>query len=301
MLGPVLFLTFINDLPQSLTCECSIFADDSTAYTAGKDTQLTCRKLSLNLDYASDWASSWGMLFSAEKSEHLQIAPKTQNLDQSDGDVFMHGSYIPRVTTHKHLGVHINSRLSWQDHIDHVYTDCARKIGICAACNVNSGQELFGRSSSEQSDHGLNMPAPCGVGEIPASWSNCKNCSAAGTRLSYLNCNSDLTITHLVLFFKIKSNLAPPYLTELLPQLSSHCGYNFRKNLYPVPAVKKSSTLTSFFPRSIILWNSLPSDIQSSTSLPKFKAVLFLHLFETTYTQRENACTHQEISGTQAR
>ena len=59
VLGPVLFLTFINDLPQSLTCECSIFADDSTAYTAGKDTQLTCRKLSLNLDYASDWASSW--------------------------------------------------------------------------------------------------------------------------------------------------------------------------------------------------------------------------------------------------
>ena len=78
----------------------------------------------------------------------------------------------------------------------------------------------------------------------------------------------------LVLFFKIKSNLAPPYLTELLPQLSSHCGYNFRKNPYPVPAVKKSSTLTSFFPRSIILWNSLPSDIQSSTTLPKFKAVL---------------------------
>ena len=64
---------------------------------------------------------------SAEKSEHLQIAPKTQNLDQSDGDVFMHGSYIPRVTTHKHLGVHINSRLSWQDHIDHVYTDCAQE------------------------------------------------------------------------------------------------------------------------------------------------------------------------------
>ena len=70
------------------------------------------------------------------------------------------------------------------------------RLAFCAAYNVNSGQELFGRSSSEQSDHGLNMPAPCGVGEIPASWSNCKNCSAAGTRLSYLNCNSDLTITH---------------------------------------------------------------------------------------------------------
>ena len=100
VLGPVLFLTFINDsdLPQSLTCECSIFADDSTAYTAGKDTQLTCRKLSPNLDYASDWPRH-GACYS-KKSEHLQISPKTQNLDQSDGDVFMHGSYIPRVTRH---------------------------------------------------------------------------------------------------------------------------------------------------------------------------------------------------------
>ena len=60
----------------------------------------------------------------------------------------------------------------------------------------NPGQQLFGRSSSEQSDHGSSMPAPCGAGEIPASWLNCKNCSAAGTRLYYLNCNSDSTITH---------------------------------------------------------------------------------------------------------
>ena len=131
VLGPVLFLTFINDLPQSLTCECSIFADDSTAYTAGKDTQLTCRKLSLNRDYASDWASSWGMLFSAEKSEHLQIAPKTQNLNQSD--VFMHGSYIPRVTTHKHLGVHINSLAhSWQS--KHMFRPLPQPVGIDTIC-----------------------------------------------------------------------------------------------------------------------------------------------------------------------
>ena len=85
-------------------------------YTAKKDTWLTCRKLSLNLDYASDWASTWGMLFSAEKSEHLQIAPTTQNLNPSD--VFMRGSHIPWVTMHKHLGVQISSSLSWQDHID---------------------------------------------------------------------------------------------------------------------------------------------------------------------------------------
>ena len=100
-----------------------------------------------------------------EKSEHLQIAPKTQNLDQSDGDVFMHGSYIPRVTTHKHLGVHINSRLSWQDHIDHVYTDCARKIGILRRLQRKLRSRALRKIFIGAIDHGLNMPAPCGAGK----------------------------------------------------------------------------------------------------------------------------------------
>ena len=278
MLGPVLFLTFINDLPQSLTCECSIFADDSTAYTAGKDTQLTCRKLSLNPDYASDWASSWGMLFSAEKSEHLQIAPKTQNLDQSDGDVFMHSSYIPRVTTHKHLGVHINSRLSWQDHIDHVYTDCARKIGILRRLQRKLRSRALRKIFIGAIRPRLEYACPVWSGGNTSKLVKLQELFCCRHQIVLPQLQQRFDYHTLVLFFKIKSNLAPPYLTELLPQLSSHCGYNFRKNLYPVPAVKKSSTLTSFFPRSIILWNSLPSDIQSSTSLPKFKAVLRAYL-----------------------
>ena len=37
VLGPVLFLVFINDLPSVMKSFCSIFADDTTAYTIGKD------------------------------------------------------------------------------------------------------------------------------------------------------------------------------------------------------------------------------------------------------------------------
>ena len=157
------------------------------------------------------------------------------------------------------------------------------RLAFSAAYNVNSGQELFGRSSSEQSDHGLNMPPP-----PPPRVERGNTMASKLVKLQELFCCRHQIVLPqfqqrfdyhtLVLFFKIKLNLAPPYLTELLPQLSSNCGYNFRKNLYPVPAVKKSPTLTSFFPRSIFLSNRLPSDIQSSTSLPKFKAVLRAYL-----------------------
>ena len=70
VLGPVLFLVFINDLPLSLQNLCSIFADDTTAYTIGDTVTSTCSALSSDLAAASSWAKTWGMLYNAEKSEH---------------------------------------------------------------------------------------------------------------------------------------------------------------------------------------------------------------------------------------
>ena len=67
VLGPLLFLIFINDLPKSMTNNCSIFADDTTAYTTGKNITTTTVALSLDVTAASSWADIWGMLFNAEK------------------------------------------------------------------------------------------------------------------------------------------------------------------------------------------------------------------------------------------
>ena len=172
---------------------------------------------------------------------------KTQNLDQSDGDVFMHGSYIPRVTTHKHLGVHINSRLSWQDHIDHVYTDCARKIGILRRLQRKLGSRALRKIFIGAIRPRLEYACPVWSGGNTSKLVKLQELFCCGTRLSYLHCNSDLTITHWCCSSRSNRTWPLLYLTKLLPQLSSHCGYNFEKICNPVPAVKKSSTLTSFF------------------------------------------------------
>ena len=83
----------------------------------------------------------------------------------------------------------------------------------------------------------------------------------------------------LVLFYKIRQNLAPKYLCSLVPDLSSTTsGYSFRKFSYPVPLTKKSATLESFLPRAIILWNDLPTNVQSSKTLSTFKTKLRVHL-----------------------
>ena len=83
----------------------------------------------------------------------------------------------------------------------------------------------------------------------------------------------------LELIYRIREKLAPDDLLSLLPSLiSSTSGFSLRKPSYPVPFTKKSATLNSFLPRAIILWNTLPFDVQSSKSLGMFKSKLKTHL-----------------------
>ena len=133
------------------------------------------------------------MLFSAEKSEHLQIAPKTQNRNQSD--VCMHGSCIPRVTTHKHLGVHINSRLSWQDHIDHVYTDCARKIGILRRLQHTLRSTALWKIFITAIRPRLEYACPEWSGGNTSKLVKLQELFCCRNQIVFF-CNSDLTITH---------------------------------------------------------------------------------------------------------
>ena len=89
----------------------------------------------------------------------------------------------------------------------------------------------------------------------------------------------------LVMFYKIHTKQAPSYLTSLLPPLSSRSGYTYRKLSYRFPTVSRTSTLNSFLPRAVALWNALPTNVQQASSISnpilKYKpsTILFRFLF----------------------
>ena len=81
VLGPILFLVYINDLPRSIPSdhEASIFADDTSMFKIGGSVQknfFCTLPLVQDLSRATDWATVWGMQFKAEKSEHLIMSTK---------------------------------------------------------------------------------------------------------------------------------------------------------------------------------------------------------------------------------
>ena len=213
------------------------------------------------------------MLFSAEKSEHLHIGTATGQR------VTMRGLPIPQVTHHRHLGLVMNNKLSWTEHIKDMHGTCSRMIGVLRRLRRRlqgtTVKAIFIGAIRPRMEYASQVWS----GGPTRSLQRLQDsfCKRHGIRLPPLQTRFDYH--SLVLLYKMRSSLAPPYLCSLLPrQASAVTGYSFRKSGYPVPATRKSSTLSSFVPRSIVLWNGLPKEIQESKTLTKFKTRLRTHL-----------------------
>ena len=87
------------------------------------------------------------------------------------------------------------------------------------------------------------------------------------TEQCFLPSRRDSTITLLFSFreYVVREKLASDHLFSLfLSHISSTSAYSLRNHSYPLPFTKKSAALNSFLPQPIILWNTLPFDVQSS-------------------------------------
>ena len=62
-LGPLLFLIYINDLPDGITSICKLFADDTSIFSKVLDVNESTKKLNLDLEKISQWAFQWKMHF----------------------------------------------------------------------------------------------------------------------------------------------------------------------------------------------------------------------------------------------
>ena len=72
ILGPLLFLIYINDLPNELKSNAKLFADDTSLFTIVKDKNKSANMLNNDLRRISKWAYNWKMLFNSDPSKPAQ-------------------------------------------------------------------------------------------------------------------------------------------------------------------------------------------------------------------------------------
>ena len=247
VLGPVLFLIFINDLPLSTRKQCSIFADDTslqTAASAGKSTLSCCATLSADLDAAATWADRWVTLFSAPKSKHLSLGKKARQ----SPPVSMRGVLIPQVRTHKHLGLVLNESLTWRDHISSVYTTCARTvIGILRRLDATIRSPAMKRIYTAVIRPRMEYACAVWSGGPTGCLQRLQDSFAKRHSMSLPSLEKRFEYHTLVLFNRVRANFAPTYLSSFVPPLTStKSGYSFRKESYPVVGLDKKKRALKF-------------------------------------------------------
>ena len=126
VIGPCLFLFYINDMPLGIESTVRLFADDTIAYLT-ITSKADHNTLQQDLDKLAQWEVTWKMVFHPDKCQVLTISRKNVT---SYYQYTLHGHVLEHVTSAKYLGINITSDLRWGEHIAKVCNKANRTIGF---------------------------------------------------------------------------------------------------------------------------------------------------------------------------
>ena len=160
VLGPTLFLAFINDLVRAAKhSQVRLFADDCVLYREVKN-QEDCELLQADLENLEKWEEKWSMSFNPDKCNSISITRKRNKLCHN---YKLHNQDFKQVSSTPYLGVELSSDLTWHDQINKVCSKGNKQLAFLRRnlqINNMKVKELHIRGSSAQQ---WNTVQPSGI------------------------------------------------------------------------------------------------------------------------------------------
>ena len=291
LLGPLLFLVYINDIVCNISSQINLFADDTSLYMIVRDPSDTARIMQNDIEKISAWADSWLVKFNPLKSETLLISRKINK--NFHPPLLMLGEPIMNVGCHRHLGVVLSSDGSWHEHINSIKERAWKRVHM-----LRSLKYTLNRKSLEILYFSFVRPV---LEYADVVWDNCTNQEKLDMeRIQYeaariiTGCTKLVTIADLliesgldtlserrkkhklILFYKMVNSISPPYLSSLTPSsIGQSTSYRLRNadNLTTINS-RTSLYTSSFLPQTVKDWNVLSSEIRNAPSIESFKKLL---------------------------
>ena len=130
VIGPLLFLIYINDLETNIKSSVKFFADDTMLYSIVSDPSISAEELNHDLNLISNWALQWKMSFNPDPNKQAVEIIFTQKREKAiHPPLLSNGSIVKAVTHHKHLGF-LDSKLTCPYHFDEKIATAKKGIGV---------------------------------------------------------------------------------------------------------------------------------------------------------------------------
>ena len=284
VIGPTLFLLYINDIQDNTKCTVRLFADDCVIYREIRNDE-DHLFIQSDLEYLSAWSSNWLMNFNIKKCAILSITRKRKPRIYQ---YLLLNEVIPRVDQYKYLGVTITADLRWEKHCQTIRHKASRTLGLLRrtlpSCSSEVKSKAYTALVRPQLEYGSeawnphNVTTINGLEKIQKTaarfvCSDYRKSTSSESLISSLKWDSLHTrrlLAQCTLFYKIQyQQVAVPFPAVVLPA-AYHGRYDHNLK-YTVPAATMDIFKFSFFPRVIKIWNHLPSHAVNIQGTDNFK------------------------------
>ena len=143
ILGPLLFIIYINDLHRSLS-KCSVFhfADDTNLLFSGKNTKNMAKEINIELKSLFDWLCANRLSLNVSKTEFIIFRPPRSNLENRVV-LKLNGTKLFESPKLKYLGVILDNKLSWKHHINELSKKLNRAVGMVYKIRTNCSNAVL--------------------------------------------------------------------------------------------------------------------------------------------------------------
>ena len=291
ILGPLLFLIYIDDIVNDIEANIFLFADDTSILEAITDPKITFERINRDLSKLSVWSEQWLVNFNPTKTKYIIFSKRTENRQYPS--LYIGDTEIKRVKQHKQLGLLFSEDMTFEAHINE---NCQKAMNRLTALKrlgskiprksrlsiyisfirpvLEFGFQLYDNSPKDQLDQIENVQRQAAL-----------FITGAYKKTSHAKLLKELGLTTLAhrrqqqkiqFIYKATNNLLPQYIEELIPtRVGLRADYNLRNpDSIPIPKTTKNYFLKSYIPSSIKAWNDTTADIRRSKSTEALKAKL---------------------------
>lgn len=299
VLGPLLFLIYINDIINSSQLfTYSLFADDTCLLSHHKDMHNLILSANNEVHNIFKWFCCNKLLLNASKTQYVVFRSRGKRIPDNIDPLTIGGHLINRSQNVRFLGVTVDDHLTWKDHLSNVCTKVSRSVGVIfklrfflpeqtlvtlynaiimphlTYCNVAWGNTY--RSHINK----LIVLQKKAIRLITNS--NYRSPSnPLFVQLQMLPLDELVSMNCLIFMYKSQSAQNNSFLKDAFIVNSTVHSYNTRqRNLIHQPFARTQTASNSFVINCIKEWNKLPQNIRSSPTLPMFKHTCREYLFE---------------------
>ena len=297
VLGPLLFLLFINDLPNSTNFLTLLFADDTTFQVSGVNLDRIFQQANDDLEKSSVWFQANKLTLNAKKTKYMIFSDK--NLETGTHNLKIGNQTIEQVGTNckekyfKFVGHVLDDKLSWEGHIQHIAKKLASaNYGINTSKNflplkirktlyyslfdshLNFGNLLWGCAKNKFINKLENLQKKCIRNVALKSYR--AHTEPLFKQLEILKLSDKLSYCRASFMHAYRHEKLPPSFSGIFTDTimsdetqSRHNDYNYLNE----PAIKRC--LENFPLKQIIFnWNALDIDLKATGELAEFKTML---------------------------